>query len=141
MCLVLANFLVPARLREDVINNPLFLQLSAYLVTMFPHIFNKTVVILCYATFSLCMNRKCYTFDSQAWESGFELRMGFLVYFRLQATFSYKMCRTSTTQHRPQSTRVTAEGIDPIWIRLVLSCYNKNPIPHFDWRNGARCLS
>ena len=34
-----------------------------------------------------------------------------------------------------------AEGIDPIWIRLVLSCYNEKPIPHFDWINRARCYS
>ena len=69
MCRVLANFLVPARLREDVINNPLFLQLSACLITMFPHNLSKTNVILCSTTFSLCVNGKCYTFDSQAWES------------------------------------------------------------------------
>ena len=32
------------------------------------------------------------------------------------------------TQHRQQDTRVTAKGIDPMWIRFSLLCYNKKPI-------------
>ena len=37
---------------------------------------------------------------------GQSLENGLLVYFRPQATFFYKRCGTSMTQHRPQSAKV-----------------------------------
>ena len=60
-------------------------------VTMFLQTCNKTNVILCSATFNLYMNG---LLKSPV------LRIGYHVYFRLQAIFFYKMCRVSRTKHR-----------------------------------------
>ena len=49
------------------------------------------------------------------------LRVGYHVYFRLEAAFFYKRCRASMTKHRQQSTRVRAKGIDSIWSQVCSS--------------------
>ena len=59
-------------------------------VTMFLQTSNKTNVILCSATFYLYVNG---LLKMRA------LRIGYLVYFRLWATFFYKRCRACRTKH------------------------------------------
>ena len=49
------------------------------------------------------------------------LRMGYHVYFTLQAIFRLQRCRACMTKHRQQSTRVKAKGIDPIWSQVCSS--------------------
>ena len=53
----------------------------------------------------------CYTFKVRV------LKMGSLVYFRLQATLLQR-CRASMTKHRQQSTKVGTKEIDLVWSRL-----------------------
>ena len=52
------------------------------------------------------------------------LRMDHPVYFRLHTTFFCKRYRASMTQHRQQSTQVSAKGVDPVW-RQGLLCYRR----------------
>ena len=59
------------------------------------------------------------TFKSQS------LGNGSHVYFRLYATFfyEYKRYRAKMTEHRQQSSRVRAKGIDPTWNEVCFLCY------------------
>ena len=60
-------------------------------ITTFLKTSNKTDVILCSITFYLYVDG---LFKVRA------LRIGYPLYFRLQAAFFYKRCRVSMTQHR-----------------------------------------
>ena len=73
----------------------------------------------CYSLFcnflSLCEWRSVIPLKVRA------LRMGYHLYFRLWATLFYRTCRASMTKHRPQSTKVRAKGIDPLWSQVCSS--------------------
>ena len=73
------------------------------------------------------------TFYLYEWKSVTPLKVRALrksspVYFRLQATFFDKRCRASMTQHRQQSTRVRAKGIDPTQSHLCSSLSHPYPL-------------
>ena len=55
-------------------------------------------------------------------------RMGYCVYFRLEATSLYKRRRASMTKHRQQSTRIRARGIESIWSQFCSLLYFHFPI-------------
>ena len=57
--------------------------------------------------------------------------MDYHVYFGATGNILYIRCGASMTQHRQQSMKVRAEGIDPTYgVRLVLFCYVTPGIIH-----------
>ena len=59
------------------------------------------------------------------------MRVDYHVYFGATGNILYIRCGASMTQHRQQSMKVRAKGIDPIYdVRLVLFCYVTPGIIH-----------
>ena len=107
MWLVVANFLMPEFF--------VFAYVHLGVVTMFLQTSNKTNIILCSSAFYLYMSgESVMPLKIRA------LKMGYPVYFKLQATLFYKRFRTSMTKHKQQSTKFRDKGTDSIWKQV---CY------------------
>ena len=104
--LISANFLV----QESFVLVAVWVDL----ITMFLYTSKKINAILCSAIFYLYVKGKCCTFKHQSPKN----RLSCL--FQAPCNILFRRYRTSMTQHRQQSSKVRAKGIDPIWNHICL---------------------